>query len=160
MKINNNEHGFVLIDSLFAITVTTVALFSIIGLITMGTKTYMLNTEQSRAYQVASSFGDCLQSVPAETWQAAVQSSDYQTIDVTTATFSSFLTNAQTSLGNFKTAFPTAKNATVAVSAMLSPAPNISSRLAQVKITVTWNQGKNRAQLVKYYVRDSAPQAN
>jgi Tfp pilus assembly protein PilV len=156
MSIKKNQTGFILIDSLFAVTVTTVALFSLIGLVTMGTRAYLLNTEQSRAYQVAASYGDGMQSVTITDWRTTVQASSYQTIDVNNnAGFSTYLANARNNRDAFKTAFADAADVSVAVSARLSDAADISNRLAQVRIVVSWNQGQKNVQLIKYYVRNT-----
>lgn len=156
MRLRKNETGFVLIDSLFAVTVTTVALFSIIGLITMGTRAYLLNTEQSRAYQIAASYGDGMQSVTITDWQDTVKDPNYKEINVEdNASFSTYLADARRNRDAFKAAFANAADVSVAVSGRISSAANIADRLAQVKIVVSWDKGRKHVELIKYYVRDT-----
>lgn len=156
MRLRKNETGFVLIDSLFAVTVTTVALFSIIGLITMGTRAYLLNTEQSRAYQIAASYGDGMQSVTITDWQDTVKDPTYKEINVEdNASFSTYLADARRNRDAFKAAFANAADVSVAVSGRISSAANIADRLAQVKIVVSWDKGRKHVELIKYYVRDT-----
>lgn len=156
MRLKKNETGFVLIDSLFAVTVTTVALFSIIGLITMGTRAYLLNTEQSRAYQIAASYGDGMQSVTVTDWQDTVKDPNYKEINVEdNASFSTYLADARRNRDAFKSAFANAADISVAVSGRISGAANIADRLAQVRIVVSWDKGQKHVELIKYYVRDT-----
>lgn len=152
-----NETGFILIDSLFAVTVTTVALFSIIGLITMGTRAYLLNTAQSRAYQIAASYGDGLQEVTITDWQDTVRNPYYyEEIKVEeNAGFSTYLADARANHEAFKTAFANTADAGVSVSGRISDAPDIGERLAQVRIVVAWDKGRKNVELVKYYVRNT-----
>nr|WP_092068132.1 hypothetical protein [Dendrosporobacter quercicolus]NSL46960.1 hypothetical protein [Dendrosporobacter quercicolus DSM 1736]SDL70589.1 hypothetical protein SAMN04488502_101612 [Dendrosporobacter quercicolus] len=156
MRLKKNETGFVLIDSLFAVTVTTVALFSIIGLITMGTRAYLLNTEQSRAYQVAASYGDGLQEVTISDWQNTVTTFVYKEIDVeNNAGFSTSLADARANRDAFKAAFANTADASVLVGGRISAAPGIGNRLAQVSIIVAWDKDQKYVELIKYYVRDT-----
>lgn len=152
MSSSRNQKGFILIDSLFAIVVTTVALVSLITLSTAGIRTFVTNNEQTRAYQIASSYGAGLQSLPIANWGSLVVSDTYQTIDVSDSNpiVYNCLADARINLEKLP-------GATVSVFGQISPAANSGSRLAQVKIVVTWANSTRQVSLIKYYVRNITP---
>jgi len=152
MNIMKSQKGFILIDSLFAAVVTTVALISLIVLSTMGVRAYGVNNEQTRAYQIATSYGAGLQSLPIATWASLVTANTYQKIDISDSNpvVYNCLTDARSNLAKLP-------GATVTVSGRISPAANSGSRLAQVKIVIAWNNSAKQVSLIKYYIRNITP---
>ncbi len=153
MKIIKNQTGFLLLDSLFGALITSVALVAIAGLVTMGIRASTMNNEQTRAYQIAASYGDALQSLSVDNWAAQVsEATDYQTIDTSksNAIVYNYLENARSTLALLP-------EATVSLYGKVSPAANAGNRLAQVKIVVSWSNNTKKIDLVKYYIRNTRP---
>lgn len=152
MRSITNQKGFLLLDSLFAIVITSVALVALVGMVTMGIQAFTTNREQTRAYQVAASYGDALQSLSVQNWADQVADSSYHPI-LTSApdTINDYLTEAKTNLATLP------GSPKVVLSGKISSADNAGDRLAQVKIEIIWNNGANRVQLIKYYIRDTSP---
>lgn len=153
-KLTNNN-GFLLLDSLFSIVVISVALGAIISMIAMGLHAYSKNNEQTRAYQIAASYGDALQSLSIDNWYSLVNSADYKAIDISQSNLLvyNYLSGARNTLASLD-------GAQVNIAGKISPsasAAHAGDRLAQVRIEVTWNNGANNVQLIKYYVRDHQP---
>ncbi|SHI34916.1 hypothetical protein [Propionispora hippei] len=154
MKIIENQKGFLLLDSLFGVLITSVALISIVSLVTMGVKTYSVNSEQSRAYQIAASYGDALQSLSIANWATLVPSTvtSYQAIDI-----SSSNTVVYNDLANARNSLSSLPGATVSIYGKVSSAANAGNRLAQVKIIVSWSNNTKQVALIKYYIRNNQP---
>lgn len=154
MKLINNQKGFLLLDSLFGVLITSVALISIVGLVTMGFRTFTVNNEQTRAYQIASSYGDALQSLSVNNWatQVPTTATDYQSIS--TASSNTIVYNYLENARNTLSLLP---GATVSIYGRISPAANTGNRLAQVKIVVSWGNNSRQIELIKYYIRNIQP---
>lgn len=155
MKVIKNQVGFLLLDSLFGILVTSVALVSIVGLVSMGFKSYTVNNEQTRAYQIASSYGDALQSLSIATWASIIpdNTNSYKIIDADNDKISDYLANAKNSLSLLSGANVTLYGRISTEAA----AANAGDRVAQVKIVVSWSNKSKQIELIKYYIRNKAP---
>ena len=150
-----NNNGFLLLDSLFSIVVISVSLGAIISIIAMGLHAHNKNNEQTRAYQIAASYGDALQSLSIDNWCSLVNSTDYKAIDISQNNLLvyNYLAGARNTLASLD-------GASVSIEGKISPSASTAYagyRLAQIKIEVTWNNGANKIQLIKYYVRDQQP---
>jgi len=146
---NKNENGFILLDSLGALVILSLALLALAGLATMGVRAYNTNNQQMKAYQIASGYADALESLQISDWGSLVTSPSYTTIDLTTTPVSTVLNNAN---------IPTniLSGASVTVSAKQSSDASVSNLLAEVKIVVSWNNGGAQSiQLFKQYVRSN-----
>lgn len=143
------EKGFILIDSIIATLVLGITLLFIGGLINTAIRTYSTNDERMRAFQIGSGYADALQSLSVADWNAQVTSTTYTNIDLSSGIFNTCLTNAN----NNRARLP---GSIVTVQARQSSGSAVGNRLAEVRITTTWNHGttSNNVVIVKYYVRN------
>ena len=144
LKIKNikQEQGFLLLDSLAAIFILSVALLAIFGVIMSSNTLSSSNDDRTQAYKLAQTSMEKLKQVPPSTWKNLIPLS--QTTDKVVGQIESKNGKDVYCIDNIQ--FPTVpsatinnKNFTTTLTAKMSSALNTGNHLVQVRVQVTWN---------------------
>lgn len=148
------HNGFVLVDSLLGLLLTTISL-AILLLIFTSSKTFGVNNSQTQLYQLATSYGEALQTININNWHNLVlEQDDFTELYNSTAPNSSdTLIRSTLESYNFNPdKLPV--NTKIIITAKIANTHNVAERLIHAKITAINTKSNENIYLDKYYLRD------
>ena len=148
------HNGFVLVDSLLGLLLTTISL-AILLLIFTSSKTFGVNNSQTQLYQLATSYGEALQTININNWHNLVlEQDDFTELYNSTAPNSSdTLIRSTLESYNFNPdKLPV--NTKIIITAKIANINNVAECLIHAKITAINTKSNENIYLDKYYLRD------
>ena len=130
------HNGFVLVDSLLGLLLTTISL-AILLLIFTSSKTFGVNNSQTQLYQLATSYGEALQTININNWHNLVlEQDDFTELYNSTAPNSSdtLIWSTLESYNLNPDKLPV--NTKIIITAKIANTNNVAERLSQVHISV------------------------
>lgn len=148
------HNGFVLVDSLLGLLLTTISL-AILLLIFTSSKTFGVNNSQTQLYQLATSYGEALQTININNWHNLVlEQDDFTELYNSTAPNSSdtLIRSTLESYNLNPDKLPV--NTKIIITVKIANTNNVAERLIHAKITAINTKSNENIYLDKYYLRD------
>lgn len=148
------HNGFVLVDSLLGLLLTAISL-AILLLIFTSSKTFGVNNSQTQLYQLATSYGEALQTININNWHNLVlEQDDFTELYNSTAPNSSdtLIRSTLESYNLNPDKLPV--NTKIIITAKIANINNVAERLIHAKITAINTKSNENIYLDKYYLRD------